>query len=89
MAFNCLNYAVNGSKFPFLASTEQTIHQSIVRTISALPLILLSRCTFLPASFQLDYEDETALHVLVNILGYLSGNLAFIMVTAIYFITTS
>lgn len=88
MAFNISSYVVNGFRFPFLA----TLNRPFIKYCQNNTLIPLSFAVvyiIMLASFQLDEEQMPPLDVLLNVAGFIAGNLIFILLTVTYFAFTN
>lgn len=88
MAFNLSSYVVNGFRFPFLATLNRPFIKYCQNNI-ILPAgfsILYMVSMF---QFQSEFEHITSIDILLNMLGFISGNLAFIALTFTYFIATN
>jgi hypothetical protein len=88
MAFNLSSYVVNGFRFPFLA----TLHRPFIKYCQNNVILPLSFSVVYLVElyqFQRDFEHLTFGDVMLNILGFLVGNLVFIAITASYFIITN
>lgn len=88
MAFNISSYVVNGFRFPFLA----TLHRPFIKYCQnnfIIPLAYSMVYIYGLAHFQHTFESVPALDITLNILGFITGNLFFIIITGAYFAATN
>ncbi len=88
MAFNISSYVVNGFRFPFLATLNRPFIKYCQNNF-ILPLAYSLVYSYCLIRFQYKSEGLAPMHIIWNLLGFLSGNLAFIGVTAAYFVATN
>jgi hypothetical protein len=88
MAFNLSSYVVNGFRFSFLATLNRPFIKYCQNNL-IIPLTFSVVYIVGMIQFQSESEQVDALQIFMNILGYVTGNILFIAVTAIYFISTN
>lgn len=88
MAFNLSSYVVNGFRFSFLATLNRPFikycQNNLIIPITFSVVYMLGMI-----QFQSESEQVDSVQIAMNILGYITGNLLFIALTAIYFISTN
>ena len=84
MAFNISSYIINGYKFPFLATLSKPFLKYCINNF-LIPGTFILSYIFLLIKFQLFNEIEPVKQVLLNSLGFITGNLIFIYITLLYF----
>lgn len=88
MAFNISSYVVNGFRFPFLA----TLNRPFIKYCQNNFIIPLAYCLvyiYGLAAFQFQFEGVSVFQIVINILGFVTGNVLFIGVTGLYFTVTN
>ena len=88
MAFNLSSYVVNGFRFPFLA----TLHRPFIKYCQnniILPLSFSALYLYSMVTFQLEFEQIELQQTIINAIGFLVGNLIFILFTLGYFLITN
>lgn len=88
MAFNISSYTVNGFRFPFLATLSRPFIKYCQNNV-ILPIAFSITYLAMMVHFQLEYERMPAIQVLLNVIGFLAGNLSFIIITMTYFALTN
>lgn len=88
MAFNLSSYVVNGFRFPFLATLTRPFVKYCQNNL-IIPVAFSAIYILGIISFQSAYEQLSKLEILLNIAGFISGNLLFIAMTVFYFISTN
>lgn len=88
MAFNISSYVVNGFRFPFLATLNRPFIKYCQNNF-LIPLIYSLVFSYCLIRFQYKFENLEPLQILFNLIGFLSGNLIFISLTAVYFAFTN
>lgn len=88
MAFNLSSYVVNGFRFSFLATLNRPFIKYCQNNL-IIPLTFSVVYIIGMIHFQTESEQVGTAQVFINILGYITGNLLFITLTAIYFISTN
>ncbi|MGI8892505.1 MAG: patatin-like phospholipase family protein, partial [Bacteroidia bacterium] len=84
MAFNISTYIINGYKFPFLATLSKPFLKYCINNF-LIPGTFVLSYLFLLIKFQLFNEIEPISQVIMNISGFITGNLIFIYITLLYF----
>jgi len=88
MSFNISSYIVNGFRFPFLATLNRPFikycQNNFIIPFSFSVVYILAL-----VQFQYHFEDVSVFQIALNVLGFVSGNLIFILVTGTYFIATN
>ncbi|MEX2596459.1 MAG: patatin-like phospholipase family protein [Salibacteraceae bacterium] len=88
MAFNISSYVVNGFRFPFLATLSRPFIKYCQNNI-IIPLLFSIIYIYSFVTFQMEYEYLSLAEALINVIGFLSGNGLFIIITAVYFMLTN
>lgn len=88
MAFNLSSYVVNGFRFPFLATLNRPFIKYCQNNI-VLPASFSIAYILAIIRFQAEFERLTVTDISVNVIGFLLGNLVFILFTSAYFIATN
>ncbi|MEQ9186498.1 MAG: patatin-like phospholipase family protein [Cryomorphaceae bacterium] len=88
MAFNLSSYVVNGFRFPFLATLNRPFIKYCQNNI-VLPASFSIAYILAIIRFQAEFERLTAADISMNVVGFLLGNLVFILFTSAYFIATN
>jgi len=88
MAFNISSYAVNGFRFPFLATLNRPFIK-YCQNNTIIPLAFSLLYLISAATFQLEYEGESWGNIILNGIGFAFGNALFILITALYFAFTN
>jgi hypothetical protein len=88
MAFNISAYIINGFRFPFLATLSRPFVKFCYNNF-ILPFVFIAVYLYQLYHFQTTIELEPQRQVLINILGFLSGNTIFILLSFLYFLTTN
>ena len=84
MAFNISSYIINGYKFPFLATLSKPFLKYCINNF-LIPGTFVLSYLFLLVKFQLFNEVEPTKQVILNGLGFITGNLVFIYISLLYF----
>ncbi|MCI5055492.1 MAG: patatin-like phospholipase family protein [Flavobacteriales bacterium] len=88
MAYNIASYILNGHSFSFIATLSRPFFKFCINNF-VIPIgFVIVYCINL-ASFQLNREFETGGQVAENVLGFLLGNMVFIILSLGYFFTTN
>ncbi len=88
MAFNLTSYVVNGFRFPFLA----TVHRPFIKYCQnniIIPLTFSVLYIYSMITFQMEYEQIEFSQTIINAIGFVAGNLLFIIFTLSYFLITN
>lgn len=88
MAFNISSYVVNGFRFPFLATLNRPFIKYCQNNF-IIPLAYSVVYIYCLANFQQKFESVSPHDIVLNILGFVTGNLVFIVITGGYFIVTN
>lgn len=88
MAFNISSYVVNGFRFPFLATLNRPFIKYSQNNV-ILPLAYSIVYCYCLIHFQYHFEDLGVVDIAFNLFGFITGNLAFIALTAAYFAATN
>ena len=88
MAYNISTYIINGYRFPFIATLSRPFLKFCYNN-SLIPWLFIIVYVANLISFQLDTELESVRHIAFNVLGFLTGNLIFICLSLLYFVTTN
>jgi len=88
MSFNISSYIINARRFPFLATLAKPFYKfSINNCIVPLAFIIVYLMNFIP--FQIENEFKNTSDILLKVAGFLSGIIAIIALTIIYFTSTN
>lgn len=88
MSFNLSSYVVNGFRFPFLATLSRPFIKYCQNNF-IIPLAYSITYIIALAFFQSNFEGLVFSQILINVLGFLLGNLLFIGLTGLYFAATN
>lgn len=88
MSFNLSSYVVNGFRFPFLATLNRPFIKYCQNNF-IIPLAYSMTYILMLALFQSKFEGLEIGHIVINILGFIIGNLVFIGLTGLYFAATN
>lgn len=78
MAFNISSYSVNGFRFPFLATLNRPFIKYCQNNF-IIPVAFSITYIFSAATFQFVNEEEGIWQIIINLSGFVSGNLLFII----------
>lgn len=84
MAFNMSSYIQNGFRFPFLATLSNPFLKYCINNF-IFPLSFLLVYSISIFLFQINVQYESVLNALFHILGFLTGNILFFIMSSIYF----
>ena len=87
-AYNLYSYTTHAYRFPFIATISRPF---LIFSINNALLPLLFVITYLVCSARLQYSKELvpAAHIVINLLGFLSGIVVFMAFALIYFFRTN
>lgn len=88
MAFNISSYIINSYRFPFIATLSRPFLKFCYNNL-IIPLSFVLMYIYQLIYFQLNVELETPGNVLMNISGFITGNISFILFSVSYFLTTN
>lgn len=88
MAFNLASYVVNGFRFSFLATLSRPFIKYCQNNL-IIPIAFSLLYIYGIVEFQAKFEHVPTIEIVLNVLGFISGNLLFIAMTAVYFISTN
>lgn len=88
MAFNISSYIINGFRFPFIATLSRPFFKFCLNNC-ILPLLFVGVYIYHLIDFQVATELKSPAEVAANVLGFLLGNLIFILVAFGYFFQTN
>jgi hypothetical protein len=88
MAFNISSYVVNGFRFPFLATLNRPFIKYCQNNF-IIPLNYSVVYIISLAAFQFKFESVAPAQIIINILGFIVGNVLFIFLTFSYFMATN
>ncbi|MFQ5334466.1 MAG: hypothetical protein ACE5DN_00160 [Flavobacteriales bacterium] len=88
MAFNITSYVVNAFRFPFIATLSRPFLKYCINN-AFIPLAFVITYLICLVDFQLNKELEPAGRVVFNVIGFLSGNAMFLLISFIYFFSTN
>lgn len=88
MVWNITTYILNGNRFPFLATFKRPFAVYCLNN-AILPLALIITYGILMYKFQVKSEFLKGQYVVIEIVGFLSGIIANVVFSAVYFQTTN
>lgn len=84
MAYHITSYILDGQQFSFLGTLSRPFGRFCLNN-SLIPLLFLITYMFCIVRFQLNYEYNTPLRIMVYLLGLLSGYFCILLVFLLYF----
>lgn len=88
MAFNIYSYVIHAFRFPFLATLSRPFYKFSLNNF-LIPLIFISYYIWKAVQFQRTVELESGSDIAFHILGFISGFVAFLSVSLLYFYGTN
>ena len=88
MAFNISSYIINGFRFPFIATLSKPFLKYNINNF-IIPLIFYGVFLYQLISHQIKFELLDKTDVAFNVTGFLIGNVVFVVLSMLYFITTN
>lgn len=87
IAFNISSYIVNAHYFPFIATLSRPFMKYTINNF-LIPLVFL--VVYIVYSIKFQYENEflNYMDIFINIVGFLSGMIIFIIISLVYFFST-
>jgi len=87
MAFNISSYIINGFRFPFLATLSKPFVKYCLNN-SIIPVAFVLTYIYFIILYQFQKELQPLSTVLINVSGFIIGNLIFLFLAFTYFLST-
>ena len=88
MAFNIASYILHSFRFPFIATISKPFMKFCLNN-AVIPFIFILFYLYFIISFQINKEFIGVSEVLVNITGFIAGNIFFFFLSFTYFLSTN